>query len=47
MDWSNNFSSPKFRKRYEEKRFKDFIKLRNHDDCRIRHNVFSDNITVF
>ena len=47
MDWLNNFSSPKFRKRYEEKCFKHFIKLHNHDGCRIRYNVFSDNITVF
>ena len=47
MDWSNNFPSPKFRKRYEEKCFKQFKKLRNHDDCRIRCEIYYDNITVF
>ena len=46
MDWSNNFPSPKFRKRYEEKCFKHFIKLRNHDDCRIKYLICSHKISV-
>ena len=39
MDWLNKFPSPKFRKRYEEKCFRDFKKLGNHDDCRIRYEI--------
>ena len=47
MDWSNKFPSPKFRKRYEEKRFKHFMKLCNHDDCRIRYQIYYDDIKIF
>ena len=47
MDWSNNFPSPKFRKRDEEKCFKHFMKLRNHDDCRIRYQIYYDDIKIF
>ena len=47
MDWSNKFPSPKFRKRYEEKCFKHFMKLRSHDDCRIRYQIYYDDIKTF
>ena len=47
MSRSNELPPLQFQNGYEEKCFNHFIRTRDHDDCRLRYVICSNNIKVF
>ena len=47
MNWSNEFAPLQFANNYEEKCFNHFIRIRQHEDCRLRFAICSTDIKVF
>ena len=47
MNWSKEFAPLQFANNYEEKCFNHFIRIRQHEDCRLRFAICStDSIIV-
>ena len=47
MNWSNERAPLQFANNYEEKCFNHFIRIRQHEDCRLRFAICSTDIKVF
>ena len=47
MSWSNELPPLQFQNSYEEKCFNHFIRIREHNDCRLRYAICSNDIKVF
>ena len=47
MSWSNELQPLQFQNSYEEKYFNHFIRIREHNDCRLRYAICSNDIKVF
>ena len=47
MNWSNEFAPVQFANNYEKKCFNHFIRICQHEDCRLRFAICSTDIKVF